>query len=204
MTVRALVPIKALGEAKSRLADVLAPHERKGLMLGMLAHVVATVKRAGIVDEIVLLGSGGSPAFPDVRSMQDGGEGLNADLARAAARLQGTSVLLVIAADLPDLDAGDVAALHAAAAAHGIAIAPDHRGAGTNALGFRTPASIPFAFGSGSRARHVEAAGPAHVIVDRPGLAYDIDDRAGLDRLPADRRAELMRIGAALAGSGRL
>lgn len=204
MTVRALVPIKALGEAKSRLADTLAPRERKWLMLGMLAHVIDAVKRAGVVDELVLLGPSGSPAFAGVRAMPAGGEGLNADLGAAAARLHGTSLLLVIAADLPDLDAGDVAALHAAAVAYGIAIAPDHCGAGTNALAFRAPASIPFAFGNSSRARHVEAAGPAHVIVDRPGLAFDVDDRAGLCRLDADRRVELLRAGAVISASGEL
>lgn len=204
MTVRALVPIKALDQAKSRLANELPPREREWLVLGMLAHVIDTIKRADLVDEIVLLGPASAPTFPDVRAMLHAGEGLNCDLTQAASHLGDTSLLLVIAADLPDLGAGDVEALYAAAVAQRIAIAPDHRGEGTNALGFRAPASIPFAFGNSSRARHVAAAGPAHVIVDRPGLAFDVDDRMGLYRLDADRRVELMRVGAVISASGEL
>ncbi|MDO9487884.1 MAG: 2-phospho-L-lactate guanylyltransferase [Sphingomonadaceae bacterium] len=198
MTVRALIPIKALDRAKSRLATALPARQRKWLVLGMLAHVVDMVRGAGVVDEIVLLGPPGTPRLPGVRMMAGGDGGLNADLAGAVPRLGEPGVLLVLSADLPDLVTGDVAALHAATLASGIAIAPDQRGDGTNALGFRSPASIPFAFGANSRERHVELAGPGHIIVDRPGLAFDIDDRAGLCRLPADRRAALMRAGVAV------
>lgn len=199
MTVRALVPIKALDQAKSRLADELPPRQRRWLVLGMLIHVLDTLKRAPAIDEVVLLGPPDAPRVAGVRAMTDAGEGLNADLARAVARLDDTRLWLVLAADLPDLEGGDVEALLAATAAHGVAIAPDHRGDGTNALGFGAPASIGFAFGAGSRARHAALAGAGHVIVERPGLAFDLDDRAGLCRLPAPRRTALIRAGAAQA-----
>jgi 2-phospho-L-lactate guanylyltransferase len=197
VTVRALVPIKALDEAKSRLADALPPRQRRWLVLGMLLHVLDTLKRAEAIDEIVLLGPAGAPRVAGVRTMTDVGEGLNADLTRAVARLGDTRLWLVLAADLPDLAVADVAALLAATAAHGVAIAPDHRGDGTNALGVRPPASVGFAFGAGSRARHAALAGAGHVIIQRPGLAFDVDDRDGLCRLPAARRTALIRAGAA-------
>ncbi len=199
MTVRALVPIKALDQAKSRLAGELPPRQRRWLVLGMLIHVLDTLKRADGIDEIVLLGPADGPRVAGIRAMTDGGEGLNEDLAQAVARLDDTRLWLVLAADLPDLAPADIEALLAATAAHGIAIAPDHRGDGTNALGFRPPASIGFAFGAGSRARHVALAGPGHAIIERPGLAFDVDDRAGLCRLPAARRTALIRAGAAHA-----
>lgn len=197
MTVRALVPIKALDRAKSRLADELPARQRRWLALGMLIHVLDTLKAADGIDEIVLLGPADTPGFAGVRKMTDAGEGLNADLARAVAKLADTRLWLVLAGDLPDLVPADVEALLAATTAHGVAIAPDHRGDGTNALGIRPPASMGFAFGAGSRARHAELAGAGHAIVERPGLAFDVDDRAGLCRLPAARRAALIRAGAA-------
>lgn len=199
MTVRALVPMKALERAKSRLADEFSPRERRWLVLGMLAHVVDTLKRTQIVEEIVLLGSAGLPRFAGVRTMIDAGEGLNADLARAVAHLRDTDVLLVLPADLASLAVADVVALHAATVEHDIAIAPDDCGEGTNALGFRAPASIPFAFGNGSRARHAASAPGGHIILEAPGLAFDVDDPADLCRLTSARRAALMRSGAALA-----
>lgn len=199
MTVRALVPVKGLDCAKSRLADALSPRERKWLVLGMLAHVLHTLRCTSLVEEIVFLGPASLPRFAGVRAMIDAGEGLNADLARAVSQLGDTDVLLVLPADLARLGVADVEALHAATLAHDIAIAPDHRGEGTNALGFRAPASIPFAFGDGSRARHAASATSGHVILETAGLAFDVDEPADLYRLTAGRRADLMRSGAALA-----
>lgn len=197
MTVRALVPIKALDQAKSRLAGELPPRQRRWLVLGMLIHVLDTLTRAAGIDEIVLLGPADTPPIAGIRAMIHGGEGLNADLARAVAQLDDTRLWLVLAADLPDLAVADVEALLAATATHGVAIAPDHRGDGTNALAFRRPASVSFAFGQDSRARHAALAGPGYGVVERPGLAFDVDDRTGLCRLPAVRRTALIRAGAA-------
>ena len=59
-----------------------------------------------------------------------------------------------------------------------MAIAPDRTGSGTNGLALRPPEIIGFHFGAGSREAHetaARAAGVAAVIVDRPGLAFDLD-----------------------------
>ncbi len=67
-----------------------------------------------------------------------------------------------------------------------MAIAPDRAGAGTNALALRPTSAIPFRFGPGSHEAHrraAEAAGLEVVTVERPGLAFDLDTPADLDRL---------------------
>jgi 2-phospho-L-lactate guanylyltransferase (CobY/MobA/RfbA family) len=64
-----------------------------------------------------------------------------------------------------------------------VRIAPDRRGAGTNALYLQPVGAIPVRFGRGSLARHIAAAAdraiPAEVIA-QPGLALDIDTPADL------------------------
>ena len=81
--------------------------------------------------------------------------------------------MIVLHADLPALEAADVEALIEAASEAG-AIAPDHRGSGTNALALLNARDFPFCFGPDSFARHC-ALLPGCGTVRRPGLARDID-----------------------------
>ena len=117
--------------------------------------------------------------------------GLNAglDQARGDAQADGIETLVVLHGDLPNLSAEDVlallAGLGAVAAGRGVAIAPDRTGAGTNGLGLRPPGAIAFRFGTGSFAAHLseaEAAGAALSVVERPGLAFDLDTPEDLAR----------------------
>jgi 2-phospho-L-lactate guanylyltransferase len=182
MTLRALVPLKALSLAKSRLADVLPPDERRRLVLSMAEHVLAVVREA--VDETILLATQPIPELGDVPMLLDTADELNANLERAVQSLAarpGDGVLVVFA-DLPLLDRDDMAAL-IAASAQGLAIAPDRLGVGVNAIGFRPPLALNFCFGPGSRQGfEAEAArlGRRAVLVERPGLALDIDDAESL------------------------
>ena len=43
-----LVPLKALDQAKSRLAGALSPEERAELMRSLLERVVGTIREAGV------------------------------------------------------------------------------------------------------------------------------------------------------------
>ena len=94
-------------------------------------------------------------------------------------------VAAVVSADCPLICGSDVRALVDAVPDRGIAIARAVD-AGTNAVAMRPPAVAATVFGApGSAALHAErarAAGLEAVIVDRPGLALDLDT-------PADVRA---------------
>jgi len=62
-------------------------------------------------------------------------------------------------------------------------IAADKTGRGTNALALRPPDVIDFRFGVGSLAAHIaQADGLPLSVVDRPGLAFDLDTPADLAR----------------------
>jgi len=178
----AVVPMKSIDLAKSRLAAVLDATGRHALARQMLDHVLTTLRQAGV--ERVRVASG------------DQGNGdLNADVA-AAARLvetQGATDLLLVMADLPYLTPGDIAALIEAGHDSSVVIAEAKDG-GTNALLLRPPTALDFAFATHqpSAARHAERARRAGIepsIIRRPGLARDIDTPADLAQLATDHPA---------------
>lgn len=174
---RAIVPVKLGRDGKTRLAARLAASERERLVETMAAHVVAQLAAAATIIETLIL-SPSPPPFPRVNWLLDRGRGLNPELAAA---LDGERVV-VIHADLPLLSADDVDRLVAAARVHGAAIAPDRAGAGTNALALHTADGFRPRFGEDSFARH-RAALPGAAVVERPGLACDVDTLEDYDRV---------------------
>jgi len=102
---------------------------------------------------------------------------------------------VILPADLPNITAGDIDALVRAGRSGGFAIAPDTAGTGTNALCLVSPQVFRFQFGLDSQRLHLreaERAGVRSQVVRLPGLAFDVDSPADLDRLDEQRwRARL-------------
>ncbi len=155
----------------------------------MLEHVLAAVRAAPLAG-VLILSPDGEPLPPAARVLRDRGTGLNAALELALPELlalEATRVLIVFA-DLPLLACEDLVALERATEASGVALAPDHTGTGTNALGLTLPTR--FARSSGRAAaratssRPRASAGPAALVL-RPGLAFDVDEPADLEALRA-------------------
>lgn len=184
----ALVPMKQGADTKSRLAGVIDLPARVALARAMVAHVLACLRDVEGIGDVHLLAPAPEAGL-DMAWRGDGGAGLNAELARAHAAIQGP--LLIIHADLPHLTPGDVSALLAAARDAGAAIAPDRHGRGTNALALAGDAPVAFAFGEDSFARHMRLL-PAAAIVRRPGLARDLDTA---EDLAEARRAGVVAVG---------
>ena len=190
MTTRIIVPHRGLEAAKTRLAAVLDDAERVELARKLLARVLSVVREA--CPDVVLITPAESlepiVAAAGARLIVQRGMGLNRGLeqARDEALVDGIETLCVLHGDLPNLTVDDVRALIAAVPApSGAAIAPDRAGSGTNGLAMRPPGAIGFAFGIGSFAAHgsaAEAAGLPVAIVERPGLAFDLDTPADLAR----------------------
>ncbi len=188
--VRIIVPHRGLPAAKTRLAPVLGPEERIALARTLLAGVLRVARQAA--DDVVVI----SPAAAlepiateaGARLVVQRGLGLNEGLnqARGEALAEGVELLAVLHGDLPNLAAADVRELLSVVhGERGVAVAPDRRGAGTNGLALRPPGIIGFRFGAGSLAAHVaeaEAAGVQATLVQRPGLAFDLDTPEDLAR----------------------
>jgi 2-phospho-L-lactate guanylyltransferase len=202
LLIHAVVPIKTLQSAKSRLAGMLAANERRALVLAMLADVLAALRAAPSLGQVYVASRDpavlAAAAEAGAAALFDQAADLNGALAQAAghAVTHGAAALLVVPGDLPLLMSVDVERLVAALpAAPGVVLAPARDG-GTNALLARPPAVLPFRFGSNSLGLHLEAAqtlGIAARIVHTPGLAWDVDrpeDLAALAEVPGEGAAQ--------------
>ena len=175
MRTVALVPIKALTAAKSRLAAALDPAARAALTLRALGNVLAALDTPGIAARVVVTPDAAvlrAAEAAGATGLRQEGEGLNEGLAqgRVWAVAAGAEALLIVLGDLPLLARADVDAILDLADRPGVAVfAPDRHGAGTNALLLRPPDALPFAFGVGSLARPRPRRGvwPAAALVRR-------------------------------------
>lgn len=193
---QALVPLKDLVEAKTRLAGLLSPSERRALAQAMLEDVLALLAGHCAITGVTLVSD--DPAA-HLLAAQYGAvhwpeadlhcRGLNAVLDRATARLMDhcDQPILLLHADLPLLSSGDISAVLAARhACSGLVVGCDRHGTGTNLLCFDAASAPPFCFGTGSCARHQAAAsgrGIATRVLRRPGIGLDIDEPRDLELL---------------------
>lgn len=217
-TIAAVVPVKALTQAKTRLEGVLAPEARAALALWLLERVVGAIQTSGVVARVAVVSPDDqalarAAALGAVALRQEPGKlshGLNRGLAlgREWARAQGAVALLVALGDLPLLDAAEVRALVALAdpsAAGQVVLAPDRGEAGTNLMLLRPPDGLPFLFGRASFTRHAALArerGLTFAVYHSPGTGFDLDWPADLDELRAAgiAPAELLALPGAAAG----
>lgn len=184
MKYSALIPVKSLAQAKSRLAPYLSSSEREELVLDMLEHVLRTlrmceqIERTAVVsaDTSVLAHAERLGAVPLLERQY----GHNPALHAAALQLEstGAGALLTISADLPLLAARDIITMIELSRQSDVVLAPSREGTGTNALLVRPPLAIPYRFGIDSRSRHLEAAHRRHLrssLYQSYSLAFDID-----------------------------
>ena len=193
MSTWAIVPVKPLRRAKSRLADVLSAEQRRLLAERMLRHVLQVVQTAPqILGTLVISRDSEALAIAreyGLRTVQEAGAPeLNAALGRATQVVAGWGgdAVLVLPADLPLLEAGDLGALiDMGSEGPCMVLATDAQRDGTNALLMRPPGIIDFAYGEGSFARHCQLAHRAGLRLREyhsPSLALDIDVAADLEQ----------------------
>lgn len=202
----ALVPLRGLEDAKTRLGPELDAEERLVLVLAMARRTLAATREARSIAGVVLVTADPAAArlaeTYGARAIVQRLPGLNAALreARTAALAAGASAILVLPIDLPaisstaidELVAGaSAAAVVAGASSVGTAgtsgrplvvAVPDRHGTGTNALLVSPPTAIEPAFGEGSFIAHRAAAANAGAsFVERAGpLTLDVDTPADL------------------------
>jgi 2-phospho-L-lactate guanylyltransferase len=164
----AVIPLKGLDHAKSRLGDVLSQAARAQLALHLLAGVVGACQEAGLAVCVI------SPD-PEARAeaarlgaeaLDDGGLDLTGAVSLGLERYAAAEAVVAIAADLPFVTADDVRELLELARPLVVAAAPDGT---TNAAAARPPSALRPSYGPGSAARH------GGLQVHMPRLEQDID-----------------------------
>jgi 2-phospho-L-lactate guanylyltransferase len=180
-----VIPSRGLDRGKTRLAAILGPAERRAFNRASLRRV-ATLARsvAGARRTVVISPSGrvlGLARRLGTRALREERRGLNEASLQGVeyARRLGAAAVMVVHADLPQLEKGDLlAAVHALARHRGAVLAPDRHRTGTNALALRSESGFRFRFGPGSFARHLAEARRRKLrvrVLVRSGLSRDVD-----------------------------
>jgi 2-phospho-L-lactate/phosphoenolpyruvate guanylyltransferase len=192
-----LIPVKARAHCKQRLAQALTPAQRLQLVRNLLDGVIAAARAANEVRQVIVVSPERDTLAADIAVCADAEEGLNSALhgARTMLLKLGCSELVILPADLPDVRAADIDALIHCGRTGRFALASDGAGHGTNALYLDTAGPFTFHFGLESCARHLHEArrhGLPGQLVHLPGLEFDIDTAADLERL-GGRNARVVR-----------
>jgi 2-phospho-L-lactate guanylyltransferase len=182
--IAAIIPVKALPLAKSRLGALLSGSERRALVLALLGDVLAAVGATPSIGQIGVISADptvlalatahGAAALPDQA------HDLNAALTQAATHYaaHGAAAVLALPADIPLVQSREIDEMIATqTTTRGMAIAASRDG-GTNALLTWPPLALPFLFGLGSRARHLAAAHERGLTVREfraTGMELDVD-----------------------------
>lgn len=197
MTYRALIPVKTLHEAKSRLASHLTHEQRAHLVMEMLHHVLQTLQASGTLETISVVSS--DPIVLEqaqlwgARPLQEEAQGHNPALHAAAVQelRAGATALLTISADLPCLRPIDIQTMIEYSYEYPVVLAPAREGTGTNALLVRPPLAVPYVFGPNSLQDYLRQARQRDLdsrLYHSKNIALDIDTIEDLETLHRIRR----------------
>lgn len=173
-----LIPVKSFARAKRRLHRTMDAGQRAGLARAMADRVV----RAAFPLPVAVVCDDRDVAewARDLGALVvwEPGRGLNGAVEAGVDHLRsaGAAEVTVAHADLPR--ARDLAEVEASG---GVTLVPDRYGNGTNVMALPTDVGFQFSYGPGSFARHRSEArrlGLSVQVLDRPDLAWDIDEPA--------------------------
>ena len=194
--VWAIVPVKGLARAKTRLAPVLSPSARRELVLTMFEDVLGILRGTQGIDRILVVTADPTIAALGERKgamilRERHSSGLNAALRRGArhAHREGAKRVLFIPADVPLATPAEIGRIVSGARPSerdSAVIVPARLGGGTNALVLSPPDALSPSFGEDSFARHCRQAfgrGLEAQVVRLRGLSRDIDEPSDLAAL---------------------
>jgi 2-phospho-L-lactate guanylyltransferase len=189
----AIVPAKSLVRGKSRLSPALDHAARARFARTLLEHMLDVLRACALEGVLVatdgddvadLAASRGAAVLPDA-----GGGSLAAVVDRALADVagRGADTAIVLMADLPRIEPGDVSGILAALDGHDVVLVRDHLGHHTNALAMAPPTAMTTRFGSAdSFAAHLATAREAGLrvaVLDNERVAFDVDVPADHQRI---------------------
>jgi 2-phospho-L-lactate guanylyltransferase len=193
-----LVPVKNTSSAKQRLAAILDQPSRTALAQAMLHDVLTTLYNwparreknspavAVVTSDPYAVKLAAEYDFEVIPDPENPGETGAIELATRICVERGANSALVIPADIPLIQAGELDEILQHAPAEGSVLVPAADGRGTNAA-LRRPANLfPLRFGNDSFKPHhaaAQATGKPCVVLHLPGIAVDVDNPADLQQL---------------------
>jgi 2-phospho-L-lactate guanylyltransferase len=186
LSVWAIIPVKPLGRAKSRLAPVLTPEQRfafaEALLRNTLLKVLDVPEVVGCLvvsrDNYVLSLSRDLGAYTVLESSA---QELNGALLRATKVISAwnTDGVVILPADIPLINVDDLTyVIGATRQPQSVVIVPDRQRQGTNTLVVRPPGLFHYDFGLNSFDKHLALAQQVTqnvIICERPALMLDLD-----------------------------
>ena len=190
----ALLPMKPLAMAKTRLAAGLGDSARAAVSLAMYTDVLEALLRARFVEKVLVvsadrrlldIGASSGAIVVDEGTPR----GLNGAVALGTERAiaEGAASVLVVLSDLPFVTAEDVDSLYRdlPPPPH-VRLVRSHEGLGTNAILRSPPGVVSTRFGGRSYQDHRAAAVDAGIPfseIEAPGLSFDVDTMDDLQEL---------------------
>ncbi len=210
MKTAAVIPVKRLDEAHSRLEPALSASDRKRLAEAMFLDLLTKIRRSQRIDEVLVVTSDPSVArntrwlgHQVLLQSEDSGHAQAAGAGARAVQERGFGRVVMLPIDCPLFDPHELDA-HIGRTPQAALIVPDRHGSGTNALVLSPPDVFAPAFGPDSCPRHVSrarAAGISFALNRIRSLEIDLDTPEDLDKLrdalildpqPAFRTAQIL------------
>jgi len=188
----AILPVKPLGQAKSRLAPSLRARTRAALVRAIFSRTLDVIAQVERIDGAIVVGRDLTilelARSRNVISLVESDAGLNPAITQGAqwAQAHGAGSIIIIPVDLPLITAADIDALiDLAIEPQCLVIAPDRHDEGTNVMLVRPPDALHFAYGSSSFNAHCTQAAerglPVHIYRSpSSGLDLDVPDDLAL------------------------
>jgi 2-phospho-L-lactate guanylyltransferase len=181
----AIIPVKPLNRAKSRLARALKAPTRAALVRSIFSRTLDVIAQVERIDGAIVVSRDLTilelARQRNVIALAESESGLNSAITQAAqwATQHTAQAVIIIPVDLPLITSADLdAVIDRAGEERCIVIAPDRHEDGTNVLLVRPPDALQFAYGASSFNIHRTQAIERGIIVHEyrsPTTAFDID-----------------------------
>lgn len=186
MKIAAVIPMKCLHSAKSRLSNILTAKQRKNLAMYLLDATIKELKKSDFISEIVIVSSDEAvkhySCLNNLKFIKDWDEGVNKAVMLADKYCidNGINANIVIPPDLPFVSAKEIDKICISSNKYHkcIIICPSKRFDGTNILFRKPPNVIKTHYDNNSYMNHLKEASKIKIPIeslDIVKLMFDLD-----------------------------
>lgn len=191
MKIAAVIPMKSLHSAKSRLSNILTAQQRKNLAMYLLDATIKEIKKSCIISEIIIVSNDKAvknySCLNNLKYIKDSEEGVNKAVILADNYCidNGINANIVIPHDLPFISAKEIDEICTISNKHHkcIIICPSKRFDGTNILFRKPPDVIKTHYDDNSYMNHLKEAYKFKIPIeslDIVKLRFDLDTKEDL------------------------